>query len=159
MSRLGSNSGLKAGDAKGLRLAAVVASFNRTYTQRLLTSAEARVRGLGGRLERIEWVPGALELPLAAQWLAHQGYDAVLALGCVIRGDTSHYDLVCEGAMQGLLRASLKSGVPMAFGVITTENKAQAMARCSGGAMDAGRHAGECAVAMARLKKRLKKGH
>jgi 6,7-dimethyl-8-ribityllumazine synthase len=155
MSDLGSKSGLKAGDAKGLRLAAVVASFNRVYTARLLASAEARVRALGGRLERVEWVPGALELPVAAQWLAAQGYDGLVALGCVIRGDTSHYDLVCEGALQGLQRVSLDSGVPVAFGVITTENKAQALARCSGGTLDAGRHAGECAVAMARLKQRL----
>jgi 6,7-dimethyl-8-ribityllumazine synthase len=155
MSDLGSKSGLKAGDAKGLRLAAVAASFNKVYTERLLASAEARVRALGGRLERIEWVPGALELPQAAQWLAGQGYDALLALGCVIRGDTSHYDLVCQGSMLGLQRVSLDSGVPVAFGVITTENKAQALARCSGGSMDAGRHAGECAVAMARLKHRL----
>jgi 6,7-dimethyl-8-ribityllumazine synthase len=158
MSDLGSRIGLKAGDAKGLRLAAAVASFNRVYTQRLLASAEARVRALGGRLDRVEWVPGALELPLAAQWLAAQGVEAVIALGCVIRGDTSHYDLVCQGSMQGLQRVSLDSGVPVAFGVITTENKAQALARCSGGILDAGRHAGETAVALARLKRRLKKG-
>jgi 6,7-dimethyl-8-ribityllumazine synthase len=145
------------GAARGLRLGAVVASFNHAYTARLLRSAEARLKGLGGRLDRIEWVPGALELPQAAAWLLQGRMDAVLALGCVIRGETSHYDLVCQGSLQGLQRVALDTGKPVAFGVITVENRAQALARCGGGPKDAGKHAAETAVAMARLRAALKK--
>lgn len=155
MSDLGSAVALKPGDAKGLRIDAAVAAFNAAYTRRLLASAQARLRALGGGLRRVEWVPGALELPSAAAWLAAGKPHAILALGCVIRGQTSHYDLVCQGSLLGLQRAALDSGLPVAFGVITVEDKAQALARCSGGRLDAGRHAAETAVAMARLKKRL----
>lgn len=157
MSDLGAQLALKPGDAKGLQVAAVVASFNHAFTSKLLRSASARLKALGGAFAVVESVPGALELPLAAQWLAASGrYDAVVVLGCVIRGDTSHYDLVCEGAMQGSLRASQSTGVPVIFGVITTEDKAQALARCNGGPKDAGKHAAEAAVHMARLRRRLK---
>jgi 6,7-dimethyl-8-ribityllumazine synthase len=159
MSDLGSSTGLPPGAARGLRLAACVASFNAVYTRRLLAGAQARLRALGGGLEAVVWVPGALELPLAAQRLAGSGrFDAILALGCVIRGDTSHYDLVCEGALRGLQRVSLDASLPVIFGVITTENKAQALARCSGGRQDAGRHAAEAAVVMARPRPRTRKG-
>ena len=159
MSDLGNGLTLKAGDARSLRLAACVASFNKFYTARLLASAQARLKALGGSLARVEWVPGALELPLAAQRLARSGsYDAILALGCVIRGDTSHYDLVCWGALQGLQRVGLDRSLPVIFGVNTTENKAQALARCSGGPHDAGRHAAEAAVIMARPRPRQRKG-
>jgi 6,7-dimethyl-8-ribityllumazine synthase len=157
VSDLGSKISLKPGDAKGLRLVAVVAAFNHAYTSRLLRNAEARIKALGGKLEQVEWVPGALELPSAAAWLADGKVDGVLAIGCVIRGETSHYDLVCQGALQGLQHVALKSHKPVAFGVITVENKAQALARCSGGRMDAGRHAAEALVSMARLRRRLKK--
>ncbi len=157
MSDLGSPLSLKAGDAKGLRLAAVVAAFNQAYTSRLLVSAEARLKALGGRFGAVHWVPGALELPQAAAWLAAGKLDGIVALGCVIRGETSHYDLVCQGSLQGLQRVALDSGVPVAFGVITVEDKAQALARCSGGRMDAGRHAAETVVALARLKRSLSK--
>jgi 6,7-dimethyl-8-ribityllumazine synthase len=163
MSDLGSITALRPGAARGLKLAACVATFNSAYTRRLLNSAHARLKALGGGLEAVEWVPGALELPLAAQRLARSGaYDAIIAIGCVIRGDTSHYDLVCEGALQGLLRVSLDESLPVIFGVITTEDKAQALARCSGGPHDAGRHAAEAAVMMARpgprSRTRIRKG-
>jgi 6,7-dimethyl-8-ribityllumazine synthase len=149
---------LKASAARGLRLAAVVASFNAVYTRALLQSAQSRLWALGlAKTDlHVVWVPGALELPLAAQALAQTGrFDAVITLGCVIRGDTSHYDLVCEGAAQGVLQAGLSTGVPVLFGVITCENKAQAVARCNGGPKDAGRHAAEAAVTMANLLKAL----
>jgi 6,7-dimethyl-8-ribityllumazine synthase len=148
--------GLKGGDAKGLRFGLVTASFNAVYTRRLLASAKSRLLALGAPPTALHevWVPGALELPLAAQALAKsRRFDAIITLGCVIRGDTSHYDLVCEGAMSGTLQASLSTGVPVLFGVITCENKAQAIARCNGGPQDSGRHAAEAAVTMARLLK------
>jgi 6,7-dimethyl-8-ribityllumazine synthase len=162
VSDLGAQLGLQRGAAKGLRIAIVTAAFNAVYTRRLLASAKGRLLALGlepGRLHE-SWVPGALELPLAAQALAQSGrFDAVITLGCVIRGDTSHYALVCEGAAQGVVQAGLNTGVPVLFGVITCENKAQALARCNGGAKDSGRHAAEGAVSMARLLKSLKKGN
>ena len=155
MSKLGADLGLKAGDAAGLAVRIIVAGFNRAYTARLLGSAQARLRALRAPEPRVDWVPGALELPLAARWAVATGrVDAVVALGCVIRGETSHYDLVCRGALDGLQRVALDSGVPVLFGVITVENAAQALARCRGGNMDAGRHAAEAAVAMARLGRR-----
>ena len=146
---------LKPGAARGMDIRIVVAAFNGVHTARLLRSARARLRALGAPEPKVDRVPGALELPLAARWAAADGdVDAVLALGCVIRGETSHYDLVCRGALDGLLRAGLDSGVPVLFGVITVENAAQARARCDGGPMDAGRHAAEAAVIMALLKRR-----
>ena len=168
MSKLGSTMQLKAGAAKGLRVALVTAAFNAAYTRRLLKSAKAKLLALGAKSgDLVEtWVPGAFELPLAAQAQALSGrYDAVITLGCVIRGDTSHYDLVCESAAQGVLQAGLHSGVPVLFGVITCENERQALARCNGGKQDAGRHAAEAAVHMAHYlrsikapKRRQKKG-
>ncbi len=75
----------------------------------------------------------------------------MITLGCVIRGETSHYDLVCQGALNGVMQAGSSTGVPVLFGVITCEDKAQAIARCNGSRKDAGRHAAEAAVVMARL--------
>ncbi len=158
MSDLGSQMALRPGDAKGLRIGFVVASFNAVYTRRLLNSAKGRLKALGAKTADggEAWVPGALELPLAAQALAQSAaYDAIIAIGCVIRGETTHYDLVSEGAAQGILQAGLNTGVPVIFGVITCENKAQVLARCSGGRMDAGLHAANAAVSMARLLKAL----
>jgi 6,7-dimethyl-8-ribityllumazine synthase len=154
VARKESGNGLKPGDARGLKIRVVAARFNRAITARLLRSVRARLRSLGGAAPQVDWVPGALELPLAARWAAASpGVDAVVALGCVIRGETGHYDLVCRGALDGLQRVSLDSGVPVAFGVLTVENEAQALARCDGGSQDSGRHAAEAAVQMARLRR------
>ncbi len=139
--------------AKSLRVAIAVASFNSIYTERLLNSARAQLKRLGlpDKNLVVRRVPGALELPLACQRLARsKKFHAVIALGCVLRGETSHYDLVCQGALLGLQRVSLDSGLPVIFGVITCDTKAQALARCGGGSKDAGIHAAEAAVWMAR---------
>lgn len=158
MSDLGSQMALKAGDAKGLRIALVVAAFNSIYTRRLLNSASGRLKALGATDLSVAWVPGALELPLAVQAQARTGaYDAVIAIGCVIRGETTHYDLVSQGAAQGIVQAGLSTGVPAIFGVITCEDKAQVLARCSGGKMDAGLHAADAAVSMALLLRNIQK--
>lgn len=160
MSDLGSQIALRNGDAKGLRVALAVAAFNAVYTRRLVASARKRLLALGAKPGDLmqAWVPGALELPLACQSLAQSGaYDAVIAIGCVIRGETTHYDLVSQGAAQGVMQAGLNTGVPVIFGVITTENKSQALARCNGGRMDAGLHAANAAVAMAQLLKRKRR--
>jgi 6,7-dimethyl-8-ribityllumazine synthase len=155
MSKDFSTLGSAKGAAKGLKIRIVVAAFNRLYTARLLSSAQARLRSLGGAPARVDWVPGALELPLAARWAAEEkGVDAVVALGCVIRGESSHYDLVCKGALDGLVRVGLESGMPVLFGVITVENRAQAKARSGPPGMNAGRHAAEAAVAMVLLRRK-----
>jgi 6,7-dimethyl-8-ribityllumazine synthase len=149
---------LKKNAGRGISVAVAVAAFNRPYTSRLLASATRRLRALGAATRTV-WVPGAFELGLAGKELAatHR-YDAVICLGAVLRGDTSHYDLVCEAAAQGVLRAGLDTGIPVIFGVITCETPAQAMARCSGGDKDAGRHAAEAALHMAALIRGIKNG-
>jgi 6,7-dimethyl-8-ribityllumazine synthase len=101
-------------------------------------------------------VPGAYELPLAALYAAQSGrYAGVACLGAVIRGETSHYDHVCEEAARGILDVSLRTGVPCAFGVLTVENMDQALARAGGGKRDQGRHAAEAVMTMAALRAEL----
>jgi 6,7-dimethyl-8-ribityllumazine synthase len=149
--------GAKAG--RGMHVAIVVASFNKTYTSKLLKSAKGRLAALGARA-KVVWVPGAFELGVTARELAASNlYDGVVCLGAVIRGDTSHYDLVCQAAAQGILRAGMDTGVPCVFGVITCDSPGQALERCSGGDKDAGLHAAETAVHMAALLRSIRHGN
>ena len=98
------------------------------------------------------WVPGAFEIPLAAQKLAQSGkYDAVICLGAVIRGSTSHYDLVCNEAAKGIAQVNLQTGVPVTFGVITTENIEQAIERAGTKAGNKGADAAIAALELANL--------
>ena len=152
MSAEKSQTGLKPGDAAGLKFVILVSQFNIAYTGKLNLTAQARLKGLGALPAkiRVEYVPGALELALAAKAFAKSA-DAVICLGAVLRGDTSHYDLVCAESARGVVQAGLDTGVPCIYGVITCDTKAQALARCSGGPKDAGRHAAEAAVMMAKL--------
>lgn len=118
--------------AQGLKLAIVAARFNEFITAKLLGGAEDAIRRTGGSMEDVTvvWVPGAFEIPLVAQKLAESGkYDAVITLGAVIRGATPHFDYVCAEASKGVAQASLKTGVPIAFGILTTENIQQAVER------------------------------
>jgi 6,7-dimethyl-8-ribityllumazine synthase len=115
-------------DAAGMRFAIVVSRWNDKYTSRLEAGAR---EPLDGADIAIFTVPGAFELPLAAKAAAETGrYDAVIALGVVIRGDTPHFDYVAGQAAEGLMRASLDTGVPVMFGVITADTPEQAEARC-----------------------------
>src|SRR3954467_2556961 len=101
-------------------------------------------------------VPGAYELPLAAQYLAESGRCAgVACLGAVIRGETSHYDYVCAEAARGIQDVQLRTGIPCAFGVLTVEDMDQALARTGGGKRDQGRHAAEAVLALSSLKRDL----
>jgi 6,7-dimethyl-8-ribityllumazine synthase len=149
---------ISAKSASGARYAIVKASFNAVFTGRLLKNCRARLKALGvkrGSIDSYE-VPGAFELALAAQALALTGrYAAVICLGAVIRGETSHYDYVCSEAARGINLAGLKSGIPVVFGVLTCDNEVQAYARCQGGPKDAGIHAANTAVAMGKLIKRI----
>ena len=140
--------------ARGLKIAILVSRYNPRIGDGLLKGALRELKNLG--LEEpeiaVQRVPGAFELPLVAKRLADSGkVDAVLCLGAVIRGETSHYDYVCMGVTQGLQQAMLLTGVPMAFGVLTTDNEAQALARCGEDEHNKGGEAARAAVEMVRL--------
>ncbi|MFT3904874.1 MAG: 6,7-dimethyl-8-ribityllumazine synthase [Steroidobacteraceae bacterium] len=144
--------------ARGLRCVVVVARYNAQYVNQLLAGAEAAWRRHGGDPAdlRIERVPGAFELPLAARAFALSGkVDAVVALGCVIRGDTAHFDYVAGECASGLTRVMLDTGVPVSFGVLTVENDAQAQERADPAQLDKGGEAVQTAIAMAQLLARV----
>jgi len=124
-------------DGRSLNVGVVVARFNEHVTERMLNAALLELHGLGvpDRNVTVVRVPGAFELPVAAQRLAQSDKtDAVLCLGAVIQGETPHFDHVANAARDGILRVSLDTGKPVIFGVLTTYNAAQAMARAELGA-------------------------
>ncbi|MFB6286894.1 MAG: 6,7-dimethyl-8-ribityllumazine synthase [Candidatus Bipolaricaulia bacterium] len=119
-------------DGRGLSVAIAVSRFNPSITDALQQGAQDRLTRLGVDAEAIDavWVPGSFELPRAAQALAHsERYDGVVALGCVIRGDTPHFDYVCRSVTDGLTRVALDGPVPLANGVLTCDTPEQAQAR------------------------------
>jgi 6,7-dimethyl-8-ribityllumazine synthase len=139
-------------DAKGLRFAVVVARFNSDITEKLLAGACEALKEAGAEGNVIFRVPGAFELPLACKKAAETGaFDAVIALGAVIRGDTPHFDYVAGEAARGLQNAALETGVPLIFGVLTTDTHEQAAVRAGGSAGNKGRDAALTAVEMVRL--------
>ncbi len=143
-------------DASGLRVAIVVATFNDEITARLLEGARECLKKNNVPADSVteQRVPGAFELPLAAQLLARSGdYDAIVALGCVVRGDTPHFEYVSQAATYGLQRVALDTGVPVAFGVLTTDDFAQAEARAGGEHGNKGFDAAQTAIEMALLMK------
>lgn len=132
----------------GTRIGVAIARFNEDITSQLLDGARAALAA-GNVTDAPEvWVPGAFELPLAAQHLADGGCDAVVALGCVIRGDTGHYDFVAGECATGLQRVQLDTGKPIVFGVLTTENHAQAVERAAVDQMNKGGEAVDTAIEM-----------
>ncbi len=144
--------------ARGQRLAIVAARFNDFIVASLLKGALAAWAARGGEPAEVAVVrvPGAFELPLAAKKLGASGrYDAVVALGCVIRGDTPHFEYVAGECARGLQQASLETGVPIAFGVLTVETVDQALERAATDAGNKGGEAMETALEMASLLKRL----
>ena len=141
---------------KGIKVALVASRFNEFIVSKLLSGAEDGLtrHGVEGSDIDAYWVPGAFELPLLGQKLAESGkYDAVICLGAVIRGSTSHYDLVCNEAAKGIAQASLKTGVPVLFGVITTENIEQAIERAGSKAGNKGYDCALSAIEMVNLEK------
>jgi len=149
---------MKAGKSD-LRVAIVASSFNRAVTERLLNGAHDGLAGAGVEpsATTLAWVPGAFELPLVAQHFARTGaYDAVICLGAVIRGDTDHNVHVAGQCAAGLQRVQLETGVPVMFGVLTTDNPQQAADRSGEGEGNRGFEAAVAAVAMARLMGRLR---
>jgi 6,7-dimethyl-8-ribityllumazine synthase len=146
------------GDGAELRVCVVVARWNGFITQKLLEGALSTLResGLAEADVTTAWVPGSFEVPTAARWAAESGrFDAVVCLGCVIRGETAHFEYVAGGAAEGILKVSLDTGVPVIFGVLTVENVEQAMARTGGKDGHKGEEAARTAIEMANLRKAL----
>ena len=147
-------------DATGLRFAVVVSRFNQPVCARLLEACTGELlrRGADPGDVHVAWVPGAFEIPPAAQALARTGrYHALVALGAVIRGDTPHFDYVCRGVTDGVREVARETGVPVAFGVLTTDDEEQALARAGGGEENKGAEAARVAIEMARLLPQLAK--
>ena len=146
--------GTKETSAAGRRFGVVAARWNETLVKRLVDAALDTLRRQGAREADVEltWVPGSLELPVAASWAAGSGrFDAVLAFGVVIRGETEHFRLVAEGAAEGLQRVALDTGVPVLNGVLAVYDAAQAEARAGGTHGNTGAQVALAAVTMAHL--------
>jgi 6,7-dimethyl-8-ribityllumazine synthase len=147
--------------AAGLRFGIVVSRFNSFITERLLAAAvDALERaGAAGKDVDVVRVPGSFELPLTAKKLAMTSrYDALIAIGCVIRGETSHYDYVCSETARGLQLAQMDSGVPIMFCVLTCDNLEQAIDRAGLKGGNKGFEAGLAAIEMAHLSRKLRGG-
>ncbi|MED1490249.1 6,7-dimethyl-8-ribityllumazine synthase [Bacillus smithii] len=142
----------------GLKIGIVVSRFNEFITSKLVSGAEDALVRHGVNQDDIEvaWVPGAFEIPLIAKKMAESGrYDAVIALGTVIRGATAHFDYVSSEATKGVAQASLQTEVPVIFGILTTETIEQAIERAGTKAGNKGAEAAVSAIEMANLLKQL----
>jgi 6,7-dimethyl-8-ribityllumazine synthase len=141
-----------------LRVGIVASRFNDLIVEKLLQGAVSTLvsHGVDENDITVAWVPGAFELPLIAKKMAESNqYDAVITLGCVIRGATTHYDYVCNQAAGGIAQAGLETGKPVIFGVLTTETIEQAMERAGTKAGNKGSDAARAAIEMANLVKQL----
>ena len=139
-----------------IKIAIAVSEFNAPITEKLLQGAleEAKLQGINPPF--VVKVPGAVELPFAAKQLAKsKKYDAVVILGCVIRGETDHYDYVCHQVSEGTQQVMMHYDLPVIFGILTTHNKEQAFARAGGEKGNKGRYALKAALDMALLKRKL----
>jgi 6,7-dimethyl-8-ribityllumazine synthase len=148
-------------DASDMRVAIVAGRFNGDVTKLLLEGArdELAHHGLDAAAVPVVWVPGAFELPLTAKRLAESGeLDAVICLGAVIRGETPHFDYVAGECASGIARVALDTGVPVAFGVLTTDDLDQALARAGGAEGNKGAESAATAVEMVDLLRQLGKG-
>lgn len=133
-----------------MRLGIVASRFNDALASKLLELAQAEAKKLGAQASVVS-VPGALEIPVALQWMAKSGkYDALVAVGCVIRGETYHFEVVSNESARGLMDVALDAGLPIANGILTTEDEAQAEAR-----LDKGAEAVRVAIEMAKLRKSI----
>lgn len=135
--------------AKGLRVAVVTATFNSSVTDGLKRGAIALLEEAEADEVRLVDAPGAFELPLIARALATQGFDAIVCLGAVIDGETDHYEHVAHRASEGLMRVQLDTGVPVSFGILTTGDVKDAIARSLPGPQNKGREAAAAAVSTA----------
>lgn len=143
---------------EGMKVGIVASRFNEIIVNKLLDGAVDGLVRHGVEEENITaaWVPGAFEIPLAASKMARSGkYDAVVCVGAVIRGDTSHYDYVCNEVSKGVAQVGLATGIPVLFGVVTTENIEQAIARAGSKAGNKGYDCALSAIEMVNLMKQM----
>jgi 6,7-dimethyl-8-ribityllumazine synthase len=134
-----------------MRLGIVASRFNEDLCTQLLQRAKAEAAKLGVKDVVVESVPGALEIPLALQWMAQSDrFDCLAAIGCVVRGDTYHFEIVANESARGVMDVALEFGIPVANGILTTDTEEQAKAR-----LDKGAEAVRVAVEMARLHAKL----
>jgi 6,7-dimethyl-8-ribityllumazine synthase len=140
-------------DASGIKVSIVVTSWHEVITGGLLAGAERALRAAGNNDYKVIRVPGAFELPLAAQLAIYSGAEVVVALGVVIQGETPHFDYVCDAATSGLTRVQLDTSVPIGFGLLTVANEKQGLDRAGleGSKEDKGAEAVEAAIMMKRL--------
>ena len=146
------------GNGEGLHVCIVVAQWNAFVTHKLLDGARSGLGERGVRAEDITvaWVPGSFEVPAATRWAAESGnFDAVIAIGTVIKGETDHYEHIAGQAAAGIMETSQETGVPVAFGVLTCDTAEQALDRAGGAQGNKGDEAAEAAIQMARLRERL----
>ena len=137
-----------------MKIGIVTSRFNEPVTSKLYAGCVERLQQLDVTLQEEDscWVPGAVEIPLIAQRYAQRGYDAVICLGAVIRGETTHYDYVCQAVSYGCQRVALDFDVPVIFGILTTENGEQAFDRLGGAHGHKGRDAADTAVEMVKIR-------
>lgn len=148
-------------DGHGMRVAVVCGRFNDLITNRLLDGALAGLAAHGVAEDDVAlaWVPGAFEIPVAAKAFALTGrYDAVVALGAVIRGDTAHFEYVAGPCAEGIQQAALETGIPIVFGVLTTENLDQALVRSEPEGENKGEESARTAIEMVDLLRRITHG-
>jgi 6,7-dimethyl-8-ribityllumazine synthase len=141
-------------NGQGLRVAVVVARFNEVITRQLLTGAVETLsrHGISDDDISVAWVPGSFELPVVAKSMAKTGrYDSIICLGAVIRGETGHYDMVAGHASRGIGSVAMDTGVPVIFGILTTESMEQAINRSGGKSGNMGSNAAVTAIETARL--------
>jgi 6,7-dimethyl-8-ribityllumazine synthase len=140
-------------DASGIKVSVLVTSWHEQITDGLLAGAERALKAAGNSDYKVIRVPGAFELPLAAQLAIKSGSEVVIALGVVIQGETPHFDYVCDAATEGLTRVQLDTSVPIGFGLLTVSNEKQALDRAGlpGSKEDKGAEAVEAAITMKRL--------
>jgi 6,7-dimethyl-8-ribityllumazine synthase len=143
-------------DASKLRVAIIVSRFNELVSKGLLAGAEDCLKRHGAKEENVDvvWVPGAFEIPLVAKKVA-KNYDAVICLGAVIRGGTPHFEYVASEAAKGIAKVSLETGVPVIFGILTTDNLEQALERAGAKPGNKGFAAALSAIELANLSKQL----
>ncbi len=145
-------------NGEGLRVCIVVAQWNAFVTHKLLDGARSGLGERGVRADDITvaWVPGSFEVPAATRWAAESGnFDAVIAIGTVIKGETDHYEHIAGQAAAGIMETAQETGVPVAFGVLTCDTAEQALDRAGGAQGNKGDEAAEAAIQMARLRERL----
>ena len=144
-------------DGSDLHVGIVAARWNQSITERLVAGARDRCQELGVAEVTVAWVPGALEIPVAAQAMAKTGVDALVAVGVVVKGETDHYDIVVRESAAGLSDVSIETGVPIGNAILAAHEMSQALSRAQTGSTNKGWEAVDAAVSTANLLRQLQK--